>query len=40
MGYGCPSCGFQFVDNMGGTLEDAMVAWREYIARKPEEDQP
>ena len=32
MGYTCPRCGFEFVDNMGGTLAEAVVAWREYIA--------
>jgi len=31
MGYECPRCGFHWVQNMGGTLEEAFVAWREYI---------
>lgn len=37
MGYTCPRCGFEFVDNMGGTLAEAMVAWREWIAESWEE---
>ncbi len=31
MAYECPRCGFTYVDNAGGTLEEAMVAWREMI---------
>jgi hypothetical protein len=31
MSYHCPRCGFYHCENMGGTLEEAVVAWREYI---------
>ena len=29
--YICPSCGFYFVDNMGGSLREAFKSWREYL---------
>lgn len=28
MNYTCPRCGFWYIDNMGGTLEEAVIAWR------------
>lgn len=31
MGYTCPRCGFTWVQNMGGTLEEAIVYWREWL---------
>lgn len=31
MGYRCPRCGFEWVQNMGGTLAEAMIAWREWM---------
>lgn len=35
MNYRCPRCGFWYVDNMGGTLDEAIVAWREYLRAEP-----
>jgi transposase-like protein len=37
MGYRCPSCGFEHIDNAGGTLEEAVAAWNEIILRKQAE---
>jgi transposase-like protein len=31
MAYRCPRCGFEWVENVGGTLEDAMAKWPEYV---------
>lgn len=31
MGYTCPRCGFEYVDNMGGTLAEALRDWPEYV---------
>ena len=30
MSYRCSRCGFEYIDNMGGTLEEAAVAWRQF----------
>jgi hypothetical protein len=28
----CRSCGFNWAENMGGTLGEAYAAWRAYVA--------
>jgi len=36
MGYACSRCGFEFTDNMGGSITEAVPHWREYAKPPPE----